>query len=89
MAKTATSRYGVAEHLRSPEEMAAYLEACLEEAEGDAPFIAKGSETLPVPSAWPKWPEMPDSPVKVFTRHFPASAVRVSTRSSRSSGRSD
>lgn len=39
--KTATSRYDVAEHLRTPEEMAAYLEACLEEAEGDAAFIAK------------------------------------------------
>lgn len=41
MSKTATSRYDVAEHLRTPEEMAAYLEACLEEAEGDAAFIAK------------------------------------------------
>jgi hypothetical protein len=34
MAKTKTSRYDVAEHLRTPEEMAAYLEACLEEAQG-------------------------------------------------------
>lgn len=41
MAKTTTSRYDVAEHLRTPEEMAAYLEACLEEADGDAAFIAK------------------------------------------------
>jgi probable addiction module antidote protein len=41
MAKTSTTRYDVAEHLRSPEEMAAYLEACLEEADGDAAFIAK------------------------------------------------
>src|SRR5437870_2086777 len=41
MRKTVTSRYDVAEHLRTPEEMAAYLEACLEEAEGDAAFIAK------------------------------------------------
>lgn len=39
--KTATTRYDVAEHLRTPEEMAAYLEACLEEADGDAAFIAK------------------------------------------------
>ena len=31
----------VAEHLRTPEEMAAYLEACLDEAKGDAAFIAK------------------------------------------------
>jgi probable addiction module antidote protein len=41
MKKTVTSRYDVAEHLRTPEEMAAYLEACLEEANGDAAFIAK------------------------------------------------
>jgi len=41
MAKTTTSKYDVAEHLRTPEEMAAYLEACLEEANGDAAFIAK------------------------------------------------
>jgi probable addiction module antidote protein len=41
MAKTKTSKYDVAEHLRTPEEMAAYLEACLDEANGDAAFIAK------------------------------------------------
>jgi probable addiction module antidote protein len=41
MAKTATSRWDVSEHLRTPEEMAAYLEASLEEADGDAAFIAK------------------------------------------------
>ncbi|MXZ59828.1 MAG: putative addiction module antidote protein [Acidobacteria bacterium] len=40
-AKTATSPYDVAEHLRTPEEMAAYLEACMEEADGDAAFVAK------------------------------------------------
>ena len=41
MSKTTTTRYDVAEHLRTPEEMAAFLEACLEEADGDASFIAK------------------------------------------------
>lgn len=41
MPKTVTTRYDVAEHLRTPEEMASYLEACLEEADGDAAFIAK------------------------------------------------
>ncbi|MBI4002577.1 MAG: putative addiction module antidote protein [Nitrospira defluvii] len=41
MKKVTTTRYDVAEHLRTPEEMAAYLEACLEEADGDAAFIAK------------------------------------------------
>jgi probable addiction module antidote protein len=41
MKKTKTTRYDVAEHLRTPEEMAAYLEACLEEGCNDAGFIAK------------------------------------------------
>lgn len=41
MGKTKTTRYDVAEHLRTPEEMAAYLQACLEEANGDAAFVAK------------------------------------------------
>jgi probable addiction module antidote protein len=41
MTKTKTTHYDVAEHLRTPEEMAAYLEACIEEADGDAAFIAK------------------------------------------------
>lgn len=39
--KTTTTRYDVAEHLRTTNEMAAYLEACMEEANGDASFIAK------------------------------------------------
>ena len=41
MARIKTRRYDTAEHLRTPEEMAAYLEACIEEANGDAAFIAK------------------------------------------------
>ena len=41
MASTLTTPYDVADHLRTREEMAAYLEACLEEAHGDAAFIAK------------------------------------------------
>ena len=41
MTKTKTSRYDVAEHLRTTEEMAAYLDACFEEADGDATIIAK------------------------------------------------
>ena len=41
MTKTVTSPYDVAEHLRTPEEMAAYLEAAMEEAGDDAAFIAK------------------------------------------------
>ena len=41
MKKAATTRYDTADHLRSPEDMAAYLEATFEEANGDAAFIAK------------------------------------------------
>lgn len=41
MPKTKTSRYDVAEHLRTPAEMEAYLEASLEEADGDVAFIVK------------------------------------------------
>jgi probable addiction module antidote protein len=41
MAKTKTTKYDVSEHLRTSQEMATYLEACIEEANGDAVFIAK------------------------------------------------
>jgi probable addiction module antidote protein len=41
MMQTKTAPYDVAEFLETPEEMAAYLEACIEEADGDAAFIAK------------------------------------------------
>ena len=41
MKKTTSTHYDVAEHLRTPKEMALYLEACFEEADGDAAFIAK------------------------------------------------
>ena len=41
MAKTATTRYDVAEHLRTQEEMAAYLDAWLEEAPDDVAGIAR------------------------------------------------
>lgn len=39
--ETTTRPYDVAESLRTPEEMADYLEACIEAADGDAAFIAK------------------------------------------------
>jgi len=39
--KTRTTPYDVAEHLRTPEEMAAYLDAWLDEAPDDAAGIAK------------------------------------------------
>lgn len=36
-----TLNFDVADHLRTPEEMEAYLEACTEIAEGDSAFIEK------------------------------------------------
>jgi len=40
-AKTKTRPYDVAEHLRTPKEMALYLDACIAESDGDPAFIAK------------------------------------------------
>jgi probable addiction module antidote protein len=37
---TSASAYDVSDCLHAPEEMATYLEACIEEADGDAAFIA-------------------------------------------------
>lgn len=41
--KTKTTKYDIAEHLRTAEDMAAYLDASIEESNGDAAFIAKAS----------------------------------------------
>ena len=41
MNKPALKKWDSAEHLKTPEDMAMYLEACLEEAGDDAAFIAK------------------------------------------------
>ncbi len=40
MAKTTTRVYDVAEHLRTAEEMALYLDACNDESGSDAAFMA-------------------------------------------------
>ncbi|HEX3895827.1 MAG TPA: addiction module antidote protein [Rudaea sp.] len=41
MAKIKTKKYDVANHLRTTEEMALYLDACIEESDGDAAFVAR------------------------------------------------
>ena len=43
---TKTTPYDVAEHLRTPEEMAAYVDAWLEDAPDDARGIAKALGTV-------------------------------------------
>ena len=39
--KTTFSKFDVAQHLTTPKEMALYLDACIEESDGDVAFIAK------------------------------------------------
>ena len=39
--KLKTLHFDVADHLRTPEEIALYLDACITESDGDAAFIAK------------------------------------------------
>jgi probable addiction module antidote protein len=46
MSKITITRYDTADYLHTPEEMAAFLEACIEESEGDAAFIAKALGTI-------------------------------------------
>ena len=46
MTRTVTSSYDVAEHLRTPQEMAAYLEASIEEADGDTALIAQALDDI-------------------------------------------
>ncbi len=41
MCKAIAARYDVAEHLRTHEERVAYLQACVNEADGNAAFITK------------------------------------------------
>lgn len=46
MARTKLKKWDGAAHLRSEEDMALYLEACLEEAGDDAAFVAKALGTI-------------------------------------------
>ena len=85
MNRTVTSPYDVAEHLRTPEEMAAYLEACLEEADGDATFIAKALGDIARAKGMAQVAAMPGCPEKVSTRRFRETAIRPWKRFSGSS----
>ena len=80
MGRTTTTRFDVAEHLRTPEEMAAYLEACFDEADGDAAFIAKalGDIARAKGMAHKVPPAMRASLVKVCTKPYPVIEARVS-----------
>lgn len=89
MAKTVTTRYDVAEHLRTPEEMAAYLEACLEEANGDAAFIAKALGDIARAKgrsqvAGRRSHKIPGYRAKAFTKRSQVTAAQTSTPFSKS-----
>jgi probable addiction module antidote protein len=76
MGTTTTTKYDVAEYLRTPEEMAAYLEACLEEANGDAAFVAKALGNI----ARRRSPATPAFRVKACIKHFRVNAAPALTR---------
>lgn len=84
MTKTRTTRYDVAEHLRTPEEMAAYLEACLEEADGDAAFIAKALGDIARAKGMSQVARDAGLSVKVCIKHFPEREALASILFSRS-----
>jgi len=84
MAKTITTRYDVAEYLRTPEDMAAYLEACLEEADGDAAFVAKALGDIARAKGMSQVALMPVCPAKAFIKRSPASVLPASIPFSRS-----
>ena len=82
--KTLTTRGDVAEHLRTPEEMAACREASIEEARGDAAFIAKAlGDTARARGMAQVARETRDCPARVSTRLYRANEAPVSTPSSR------
>ena len=83
MAKTKTTRYDVAEHLRTPKKMAAYLEACMEEADGDAAFIAKALGHIARAKGMTQLRLMRGCHARVCTKPCPASAAPASIRFSR------
>ena len=76
-------RWDSAEHLKTPEDMALYLEACLQEAGDDAAFVAKalgniarakGMSQLAMKQVWG---------VKVFIKRYLVKVTQVLPRSLR------
>ena len=81
--KTKTIAYDVAEQLRTPEEMAAYLDAWFEEAPDDAAGIARRWGILPVHAAWHRLPATLGLAAKAFTKRLARMAIQALPRSSR------
>ena len=79
--KTTTTPYEVAEHLRTRDEMAANLEACIEEAHGDAAFIAKVLGDIARDQGMTQVPETQVFPGRAYTRPCLENAARALTPS--------
>jgi len=73
--------YDVSEHLRTPEEMAAYLEASIDESDGDAAFVAKAFGDIARAKGMAALPAKPASVGRACTRHCPRKAILSSTPS--------
>jgi probable addiction module antidote protein len=78
MAKTVTTKYDVSEHLRTPQEMAAYLEMCIEESNGDAAFIAKALGDIAKAKGMSQVARDAGLSEKAYIRRFPVREARVS-----------
>jgi probable addiction module antidote protein len=85
--ETTTTPYDVAEHLRTHEEMAAYLEACIEEADGDAAFIAQALGDIARAQGMTQVARDSAFPEKASTRPCQESEARALTPFSRLSQR--
>ena len=81
MAKSKTRPYDAAEYLESEEDMAAYLQAALEE--GDPARSSTRWAISPVPAACRRLPGRRALAARAFTRRFLPRGIRSSPRSSR------
>lgn len=71
------SKWDSAEHLKTEEDMALYLEACFEEAGEDAAFIAKALGTIARARGMSQLAKETGLAGRACTKHFPAPAIRV------------
>ena len=74
MAKIKTRPWDAAEHLETEEDMAAYLEAALEE--GDAALVAAALGDIARAKGWPRLRGTRDLVERAFTRPYHLKATR-------------
>jgi uncharacterized protein Smg (DUF494 family) len=72
--------YDTAEYLKTDADMAAYLDACLEEAGDDPAFIAHALGIMRALTACRNWHATPDQQGKTCTKRFQPMAIPNSAR---------